>query len=111
MRSVIRVSSVDLVTGEEDLKIERNIPSVFIFRIMLRGNLLMIHVPHNLQVFLIDWKNQACVVVDYSDSMVSLHSSLVTITDLSNSHGEQTLAHVSLLRSILWCSFTSAQSP
>lgn len=77
--SVVRIYSVELASGHEELKIERSIPSVFVFRIMLRGDLLMIHLPHALQVILVDWRHQRSVIVDYADSMVSMVSSLTEL--------------------------------
>lgn len=112
---IVRIFSIDLATGREELKIERSIPSVFIFRIMLRGDLMMIHVPHALQVILIDWRLQRCVIVDYADSMVSVVCMLIDWRPFSlmlvASLAEPMPVLASLSRSILSSFSTLALSP
>ena len=69
--SMIRVIRFDLERGSADYVLERAIPAVFLFRLMIRNDLVVVHLPHSFQIILMNWREGKCVILDFNDGTVS----------------------------------------
>ena len=60
----------DFGTWRADLLAERDLPAVFLFRMMLQGDLVMIHIPHSFQIILFDWRLSKTLVLNFTNADV-----------------------------------------
>ena len=67
----VRVFSYDFRQGKGWVVLQRDMDARFIWKLMIRGRLLMVHIPNTCNIFLVDIHDQSTVVIDYSELEVS----------------------------------------
>lgn len=67
----IRVFEYDLREDKGRIVLQRDFHADYIWKLVIRSRLLMVHMPNNSQVFLIDLSNESTTIVDYSGLEVS----------------------------------------
>ena len=69
--SFVQVYRFEFATWKDQCVIEYNLPMVFFFRLMIRGDLVMIHMPHSVQLTLLNWKTGSVLLLNFTNSKVS----------------------------------------
>ncbi|KAH8108855.1 hypothetical protein DFH11DRAFT_1516248 [Phellopilus nigrolimitatus] len=65
--SYARVFSYDFERKKGRLVIKRVLPATELFRLMIRGDFLLVHSTHKFHVLLVNWKTDSSVILSYSD--------------------------------------------
>ncbi|THH02967.1 hypothetical protein EW145_g6647 [Phellinidium pouzarii] len=60
------VYKIDFRTGDNGLVIERTVPMTHLIRLMVRGDLIMVHLRLHLKIILLNWRTSSALVLDLS---------------------------------------------
>ncbi|KAL5492065.1 hypothetical protein ACEPAI_3512 [Sanghuangporus weigelae] len=63
-----QVYRFEFKTWEEQLVGQYSLPMVFLFRLMIRKDLVMIHMPHSVQVTLWNWRTGAILLLNFTNN-------------------------------------------
>ncbi|EJD07227.1 uncharacterized protein FOMMEDRAFT_149738 [Fomitiporia mediterranea MF3/22] len=64
----VQVYKFEFQTQQDELLREYNLPMVFFFRLMIRGDLVMIHMPHSVQLTLLNWMTGNVLLLNFTNS-------------------------------------------
>lgn len=77
----VRVFTYDFRNGNGSLVMQRDLNARFIWKLAIRGRLLMVHMPNACHIFVVDIQTQSTVIVDYSSLEVSCSPEPISGTD------------------------------
>ena len=68
--SFVQVYKVEFKTWEDELLRQYALPMVFFFRLMIRGDLVMIHMSHSVQITLLNWRTGSVLLLNFTNNEV-----------------------------------------
>ncbi|THH02965.1 hypothetical protein EW145_g6649 [Phellinidium pouzarii] len=85
--NLLSVFKLDTRTWESELVLERAIPLIFLLEVMIRGELIMLHLTRNSRIMLMNWKTSSGLFIDLDELPNNMFgSSHIRVTLVANNY-------------------------